>query len=320
MTVQSTLTSANKRREARQATVLSFPAHIVAEADSTIRSHDPKRGDAARYRDLASVLREINQTVDFRQRPDLASFVNWKGNAAAPIHRWLRYREAYSPNLITKLALSDDILDPFCGCGSILIGAAERGLTSAGIDINPLAVFATRVKLTPLSRTQLGTIRAFVEGLGTRMKSHALWPMPALSIASKVFEPDILEALLRLRAMIESDFSTDKCGRDFLHLAWIAILEAVGSYFKEGNGYMENFRNIFTTTPFWGVLCFLSQSALFTEIVGDRGHKLFLIGAHDDNPAVCALAGRLDTVIAEWLSLRNEESISTADTPTLRLM
>ena len=36
--------------------------------------------------------------------------------------------------------------------------------------------------------------------------------------------------------MIESEFSGDKSSRDFLHLAWIAILEAVGSYFKEGNG------------------------------------------------------------------------------------
>jgi len=80
------------------------------------------------------------------------------------------------------------------------------------------------------------------------------------------------------------------------------------------------FRSMFTTIPFWGVLCFLSQSALYTEIVGDAGQKLFLVGAHDQNPAVCALAGRLDTVIAEWLSLRNEDPVFTANPPTLRLM
>jgi len=236
--LQSTPTSVTKRREARQAPVLPFLPHIAADAYATIRSNGgkEKNGEAARCRDLAAVLGEINQTVDFRQRSDLASFVNWKGNAAAPIHRWLRYREAYSPHLITKLALGDNILDPFCGCGSILIGAAERGFTSAGIDINPLAVFATRVKLTPLSRAQLATIRTFADGIGARIKSKTLWPLPVLSIASKVFEPEILETLLRLRAMIESDFSTDKSGRDFLHLAWVAILEAVGSYFKEGNG------------------------------------------------------------------------------------
>lgn len=238
--MRSAVPSGTRRREARQAHVLSFPTLIASDPETKVLPHDKycKSNNvvAARGRELAAILRRINETVDFRQRSDLAALVNWKGNAAAPIHRWLRYREAYSPHLITKLSLGDKILDPFCGCGSILIGAAERGSTSAGIDINPLAVFAARVKLTPLSRAQLETIGTSVDGLGARMKSMALWPLPALSIASRVFEPEILETLLRVRSVIESDFSTDTFSRDFLHLAWIAILEVVGSYFKEGNG------------------------------------------------------------------------------------
>ena len=229
-----------KRREGRRADVLSFPRLGATASGTTIPKHDNFRKSknlvGVRGRELASILQHINDTVNFRQRSDLASFVNWRGNAVAPIHRWLRYREAYSPHLITKLSLGNKILDPFCGCGSILIGAAERGLTASGIDINPLAVFATKVKLTPLSRAQLATIQKFVDNLGARMKSKTLWPLPALSIASKVFEPEILETLLRIRSLIESDFLSDMSSRNFLHLAWIAILEAAGSYFKEGNG------------------------------------------------------------------------------------
>lgn len=237
----STLPSLGKRREGKQqASVLPFPrltnTDFGTETPAQSQVPKPKIGEHSRGRELASLLRRINNTGSFRQSSDLASFVNWKGNAAAPIHRWLRYREAYSPHLITKLALGDKILDPFCGCGSILIGAAERGYTSSGIDINPLAVFASRVKLTPLSRSQLAAIRAFVDGLGLRMASRASWPLPALSIAAKVFEPEILDTLLRIRSMNESEFSCDKACRDFLHLAWIAVLETVGSYFKEGNG------------------------------------------------------------------------------------
>ena len=162
--------------------------------------------------------------------------MNWKGNAEAPIHRWLRYREAYSPNLITKLGLGDRILDPFCGCGSILIGAAERGFKSTGIDINPMAVFATKVKLTPLSRSQITAVRKFVEELGEAVKSAMCWPTPQLSIADKVFEPAILRILSKIRGLYEDRFSNDPNARNFLHLAWISILEGVGSYFKEGNG------------------------------------------------------------------------------------
>jgi len=50
-----------------------------------------------------------------------------------------------------------------------------------------------------------------------------------------VFEPEILAALLRLRAAIEERAAT-KRQRNFLLLAWLSILEEVGSYFKEGNG------------------------------------------------------------------------------------
>jgi site-specific DNA-methyltransferase (adenine-specific) len=185
---------------------------------------------------LAAALRRINGGIPFRDRPDLAPFVNWKGNATAPIHRWLRYREAYSPNLITKLSLSDRILDPFCGCGSILLGAAQCGYVSTGIDINPLAVFAARVKLHPLWRPQIRTVQAFADNLAAEVTNATPWPAPGLAIAGKVFEPDILETLLRIRAVVEATFSAEKAIRDFLHLAWVAILERVGSYFKEGNG------------------------------------------------------------------------------------
>lgn len=195
-----------------------------------------KKPEVSRNQTLAAILSQINDSIPFRNRPDRASFVNWKGNAASPIHRWLRYREAYSPNLITKLSLGDRILDPFCGCGSILLGAAQCGYTSAGIDINPLAVFASRVKLTPLSKAQIRTVKTFTDGLATQVAKAAPWPSPGLAIAGKVFEPDILETLLRIRGMIESGFSAEKAIRDFLHLAWVAILERVGSYFKEGNG------------------------------------------------------------------------------------
>lgn len=185
---------------------------------------------------LAALLREINATAAFQPRPDLASFVNWRGNATAPVHRWLRYREAYSPHLISKLSLGERILDPFCGCGSILIGAAQEGVTSAGIDINPLAVFAARVKLTPLSPAQLRGVREFLDGFGASVPGATPWPVPPLGIAAKVFEPEILRTLLQTRAVIEDRFSSDPGCRDFLHLAWVAILQGVGSYFKEGNG------------------------------------------------------------------------------------
>lgn len=69
-------------------------------------------------------------------------------------------------------------------------------------------------------------------------------------------------------------------------------------------GYLENFRGLFQTAPFCGALCFLSNSELFTEIVADSSHRIVLIGAHADNPRICAFGGRMDTLVSEWLSQR----------------
>ena len=84
-------------------------------------------------------------------------------------------------------------------------------------------------------------------------------------------------------------------------------------------GYLENFRTIFQATPFWGVLCFLSGNELYTEIAADSRHKLFLIGADHQNPTIGALGGRMDTVISEWLSLRQDSVPIAPDVPN-RLM
>src|SRR5579862_1213974 len=240
MQLQS-LVQSQKRREIKQeGAILSFrkfSEHDLAnDVAPRLAASSPKKGDADRIRSLEALLRRINDAVPFHGRPDLSSFVNWKGNAESPIHRWLRYREAYSPHLITKLSLGKNILDPFCGCGSILIGAAENGYTSTGIDINPLAVFAARVKLTPLCKSQLLAIQKFVNTVASATDVGPPWPTPVLSIAAKVFEPAILDTLLRIRSLTESEFSADTESRNFLHLAWVSILERVGSYFKEGNG------------------------------------------------------------------------------------
>ncbi len=69
-------------------------------------------------------------------------------------------------------------------------------------------------------------------------------------------------------------------------------------------GYLENFRSLFETAPFWGALCFLSNWGLFTEVAAEGNHRIVLVGAHTDDPRICAFGGRMDTLVSEWLSQR----------------
>lgn len=196
----------------------------------------PKRVVAQVHKKLKNILEPLDVLYPIERRLDLGPYVHWRGNATSPMHRWLRYREAYSPELIDKLQLGNRILDPFSGCGSIPIGAAIRGKSSVGIDLNPIAAFSTKVKLTPLKQTSIRKIKKFLAGLPALMSYVERWPLPELSISEKVFEPEILDAVLRTRTAIEREFNGDSLARDFAFLAWLAILEGVGSYFKEGNG------------------------------------------------------------------------------------
>lgn len=184
---------------------------------------------------VIDILESVDRDLVGPCRPDLAGLVHWGGGATLPIHRWFRYREGFSPTLITELGLGQRILDPFCGSGSIMVGAAQQGRSSVGIDVNPLAAFVARVKLSPLSDRDVVAAGAFLSGFETAIPGVEPWPVPALRIAEKVFEPDILDAVLRLRTLIE-ERATAKAQRRFLLLAWLSILQAVGSYFKEGNG------------------------------------------------------------------------------------
>ena len=185
--------------------------------------------------ELRDILEALDSTLSIHSRPDLRTLVNWPGGAHMPVHRWFRYREGFSPQLISALSLQSPLLDPFCGCGSIMLGAAKAGMLSLGIDVSPLAVFVARTKLRPLDRRQLEEVRTFATSFEVLLDKIEPWPLPPLSIAQKVFEPAILETLLRIRAAIEVG-SNDPQTLDFMLLGWLAILQAVGSYFKEGNG------------------------------------------------------------------------------------
>jgi SAM-dependent methyltransferase len=180
------------------------------------------------------VLRTIERQFDIAARPDLAPHVHWRGQSELPFHRWYRYREGFSPRLIEKLDLVGDLLDPFCGCGSIMVGAAQHGQSAFGIDINPLAVFVAQTKLRRLDRRDIATVRRFRDDVAFTLPGTTPAPLPSLRIASKVFEPEILDTLLRLRALIAA--VDRERARDLIFLAWLEILESVGSYFKEGNG------------------------------------------------------------------------------------
>lgn len=68
-------------------------------------------------------------------------------------HEWFRFVLSYPPHLVREylqrfgMGSGDTVLDPFCGTGTTVVECKKMGVASVGIEANPMAHFATRVKL-----------------------------------------------------------------------------------------------------------------------------------------------------------------------------
>lgn len=69
-----------------------------------------------------------------------------------PIHRWYQFVLGYPPHLVRyyldEFNISRDqiVLDPFCGTGTTNVECLKNGINNYGIEANPIAHFASKVK------------------------------------------------------------------------------------------------------------------------------------------------------------------------------
>lgn len=197
-------------------------------------------------------LERLTIGIDIQCDPSLGSLVR-PSDSGEPIQRWFRYREGYTVELCRRLFKDESlVIDPFCGFGSTLVASRGLGIPSIGLDVSPLATFVSRVKTRTYLPSCEKRLRAYVDLLGHLSEKGEEARPPALRILHKLFHPEILKALLIFRASIDSITQLEE--REFLLLAWLAILEEVSNVYREGNGvkYRNRLRhgNSYSVTPY----------------------------------------------------------------------
>jgi 16S rRNA G966 N2-methylase RsmD len=86
-------------------------------------------------------------------RPQLNGTANKLAVSDRRFHNWYRFVLSFPPHLVreyfTRFGLKKDatILDPFCGTGTTLVEAKLHSFASVGIEANPMAHFASSVKV-----------------------------------------------------------------------------------------------------------------------------------------------------------------------------
>lgn len=94
---------------------------------------------------------------------NLIEAANDKSKVRGYTHRFYTYPGGFSPIFVesaikTFTKKKDLVLDPFMGGGTSLIESIRLNRRVVGIDLNPIAYFVTKVKITKLSKAQIDKI------------------------------------------------------------------------------------------------------------------------------------------------------------------
>ena len=153
-----------------------------------------------------------------------------------PFYRWYLYKHGYSRELVHKiiekmeLKEGQNVLDPFCGGGTTLLAAAEKGLNSTGYDIMPFATFVSNTKmlrpaLQEIEKEENSFTVEEIEKITTKRTTDII-------TLNKAFSKTSLEFLFKFREKIEK--IKNKEVKSIILLAFLKSLETISKAKKSG--------------------------------------------------------------------------------------
>jgi hypothetical protein len=114
------------------------------------------RGVRADSREREEAREAIEREYRSLLEPDdsLAPLVTGEEAAREPFHRWLPYRQKFSPGLVRRFLkrATGPILDPFGGSGTTAIAAAQAGVRAVALEAVPVLAFLTNARFEPSPR------------------------------------------------------------------------------------------------------------------------------------------------------------------------
>ena len=178
-----------------------------------------------------------------RERPELRRSVTFVPNKTIPVHRWYKYTQAFSAEmvlaLIKELAVTneDRVLDPFAGCGTTGLVCRQLGIPSTNLDISPLMAWVARGKVRQWDAPELRRVmRNFSPPPPSKCTDRGYERGPFSDYLTRAFAPGILRQLWSVASYI-SAMDLPEVQRTFLMLGLLSIMEDVSQIRKHGSHY-----------------------------------------------------------------------------------
>lgn len=171
---------------------------------------------------MLDLLEPITQRSDY----------TFKFNKNLGRHGWLRLTPAYSvklvKDLIDKLPVDVNVLDPFSGTATTGLVAAEHGNTARTCDINPFLIWVGNLKCSVYSDEELNAVSKKVSFALSGVEASindSNWQPPIFNI-ERWWAPHTLKVISSLRARLVDEFGEPK-GVAASGLAWIAFCRLI---------------------------------------------------------------------------------------------
>lgn len=139
--------------------------------------------------------------------PDISrKTVSYQGNKTVPGFRWMRYKEGFSTELVTRLLAMTDaktVLDPFSGIGTTPLVAASLGMESVGIDIMPVGNMTANAIIAVAKDIRPEQLTAAFDGLRGCLDDTTNTEFGHVRITRQAFPPETEAALVQARRFID---------------------------------------------------------------------------------------------------------------------
>jgi DNA modification methylase len=228
-----------------------FESLLVKELNARQKNivRSPKQGGAG-DRDSLPYLEHLRIDIKDKTQP-----IQFTPNVNEMIHRWAPYVQGFSASFVQSVfdfyrSEYDNpvILDPFAGCGTVLVQAKLNGFESYGTELNPLLQFIANIKLNCWDVSPSYLLKIY----NSLLKDHP-GNAPEFLKSESQFRPGVLKNLQIIKGGIDAlDAVNEKTSKakDLLRLAFSSILIDCSNLKRSPClGYCRN-KKVHDTAPF----------------------------------------------------------------------